>query len=201
MEGLEATAGPPLCTQLLHGEMAQCSGRQIIGLAILAWLLVCLLTMRREPNVDKSQAAGSGHGEQHEDATLIQELQRVVNSARRRETKIKRIMQEKAKRQQQWQTWEQHLKRTYSKERGQHHSAPNQLGDAGGTTCSGAGKDLSSSSDLQKSDPRGTLQHCVDGRGVQIVGWCRSLGRALQGCGPWKCQSQRAGRVVWVGLW
>ena len=78
-------------------------------------------------NVDKNQPGGRGSGDAVGDDMLIQELQRAVNSARRAETKVKKITQEKAERKQQWQSWEQELKRTYAKERARHNNALNRL--------------------------------------------------------------------------
>ena len=57
------------------------------------------------------------------DASLIQELQKAVNSARKAEGKVKKLMAERTERQQQWTAWEADLRKTYSKERGRFNAA------------------------------------------------------------------------------
>ena len=77
----------------------------------------------KKADVDKNQTAGSGPSGQDAEATLVQELQKAVNSARRTENKVKKLLQDKAERQQQWQSWEQDLKKAYARERGRYQAA------------------------------------------------------------------------------
>ena len=61
------------------------------------------------------------------EVTMVQELQKAVDSARKMESKVKRIHLEQAERKAQWQNWEQDLKRTYVKERARFQAALNRL--------------------------------------------------------------------------
>ena len=60
-------------------------------------------------------------------ATLVQDLQRAVNSARKAEQRVKKIQMEKAERQSQWRNWEAELRRTFSKEKGRYVAALGRL--------------------------------------------------------------------------
>ena len=71
--------------------------------------------------LDGVPAVGDG------EVTMVQELQKAVNNARKMESKVKRIHLEQAERKAQWQNWEQDLKRTYVKERARFQAALNRL--------------------------------------------------------------------------
>ena len=74
-------------------------------------------------SVNKTGLLKEVHSTTYVQDPLVSELQRAVNTARRAEGKVRKLETDKVARKQQWETWEQELKRTYVKEKQRYKNA------------------------------------------------------------------------------
>ena len=82
---------------------------------------------QRSGKDDKSLSTGNEDAPTLTEPGLLQDLQKAVNTARRTETRVKKIQQEKQLKTQQWKSWEADLKRSYAKEKARYTAALERL--------------------------------------------------------------------------
>ena len=78
-------------------------------------------------NDEKAEKALRGDGDGGREDNRVQDLQRAVNSARRAEARVKKVLQEKEQRKQQWLQWEAELKKSFAREKGRYTAALTRL--------------------------------------------------------------------------
>ena len=76
---------------------------------------------------DNSLSTGNEDAPTLAEPCLLQDLQKAVNTARRTETRVKKIPQERQLKTQQWKSWEADLRRTYAREKTKYTSALERL--------------------------------------------------------------------------